>query len=100
MNPDPASQNPPCALAEYGIAYFGNDWFAENRTSSHHIAARLARVAPVLYIETPGMRAPEASARDFRKLWRKLSKTLLPARPIGDGLHLMTLPQIPFRGLP
>ena len=43
------------------IVYFGNDWFAENRTSSHHIARLLGQRFPVLYVETPGLRAPSAS---------------------------------------
>ena len=63
----------PPELAGYGVVYFGNDWFAENRTSSHHIARRLSQVLPVLYIETPGIRAPQTTARDLRKLWKKLS---------------------------
>jgi glycosyltransferase involved in cell wall biosynthesis len=87
-------------LREYAVIYFGNDWFAENRTSSHHVARRLATVVPVLYIETPGSRAPRASARDFRKLWRKLRVALDPPRKIHDQLYLATIPQIPFRNLP
>ena len=33
------------------IVYFGNDWFPENRTSSHHIAQRLSERYPLLYVE-------------------------------------------------
>ena len=33
--------------------YFGNDWSAENRTSSHHIAKRLGAKFPLLYVEVP-----------------------------------------------
>ncbi len=92
------------------IVYFGNDWFAENRTSSHHIATRLAERLPLLYVEVPGLRAPKASARDAKKLWKKLSRaTSLPSRihpalSEKGGVHPqmwhMTLPQIPFRTLP
>ena len=28
------------------ILYFGNDWMAENRTSSHHVARWLAKPRP------------------------------------------------------
>jgi len=31
-------------LLDYSVVYFGNDWFAENRTSSHHIARRLGKM--------------------------------------------------------
>lgn len=82
------------------IVYFGNDWFAENRTSSHHIAKRLSERYPLLYVESPGLRAPKANARDVRKLWKKLSRTArLPSR-IHQQMWHMTLPQIPFRTLP
>jgi len=82
------------------IVYFGNDWFAENRTSSHHIARCLARRGPLLYVECPGLRAPQATARDFRKLWRKLTLALQKPRQLDEQLWHTTLPQIPFRRLP
>ncbi len=82
------------------IVYFGNDWFAENRTSSHHIARHLSARRPMLYIENPGLRAPRASGRDLKKIWRKLARATRPPEPVGKQLWLMTLPQIPFRRLP
>jgi glycosyltransferase involved in cell wall biosynthesis len=90
----------PEALQGYSVIYFGNDWFAENRTSSHHIARRLSTILPVLYIETPGIRAPQSNARDFRKLWRKLRAALAPPHKVHDQLYVKTIPQIPFRKLP
>jgi len=87
-------------LRDCSVVYFGNDWSAENRTSSHHIARRLAGLVPVLYIETPGSRAPQSSARDFRKLWRKLFRMFAAPRKIHDWLYVATIPQIPFRKLP
>ena len=83
-----------------GIVYFGNDWLAENRTSSHHIATRLAKVAPLLYVSSPGMRAPQASGRDLKRLLRKLAATLRPPQRLDDGLWHCTVPQLPFRRLP
>ena len=88
------------SLGQHSIVYFGNDWFTENRTSSHHIARRLARIAPVLYVETPGIRAPRATARDFRKIFNRLSTMFAPPRRIGEQIHLITMPQIPLRRLP
>jgi glycosyltransferase involved in cell wall biosynthesis len=82
------------------IVYFGNDWFAENRTSSHHIARRLSQRFPLLYVEVPGLRAPKADARDARKIFRKLSIAFQPPKSLGPRLWHMTVPQIPFRGLP
>ncbi len=87
-------------LRDYSVVYFGNDWFAENRTSSHHIARRLGKLVPVLYIETPGSRSPQTSARDLRKLWRKLARAMAPPQKVGEQFYVATIPQIPFRKLP
>ena len=92
------------------ILYFGNDWFAENRTSSHQVARCLARRYPLYYIECPGLRAPKGSGRDLLKIWRKfrrflqgatqvpLSPTALPRgeRSRGEGIKVLTLLQIPL----
>ena len=92
--------NPTPHLDRHAIVYFGNDWFGENRTSSHHIARRLGQRYRVLYVETPGLRAPEASARDFAKLRRKLARTFDAPRPIGPTMWHLTMPQIPYRNAP
>lgn len=90
----------PSALAGHGIVYFGNDWYAENRTSSHHVAIRLARRMPVLYVDSPGLRAPAASGRDLRRAVRKLLAAFRRPTPVADGLWHCTVPQLPFRRLP
>lgn len=83
-----------------GIIYFGNDWFAENRTSSHHIARRLAGKSKLLYVDCPGMRAPTASGRDLSRIWRKLVQTVKRPVWIDPGLWHCTMPQLPWRRLP
>lgn len=92
--------DPQAALAGRGVVYFGNDWHAENRTSSHHVARRLARTMPVLYVSSPGMRAPQASGRDLRRALRKLAAALRPPERIDDQLWHCTIPQLPFRRIP
>ena len=81
---------------ELCILYFGNDWFAENRTSSHHIARWLAKRFRVYYIECPGLRAPKGSGRDLKKIWAKLGWFLRGARTVAEGLKVRTLVQIPL----
>jgi glycosyltransferase involved in cell wall biosynthesis len=83
-----------------GVLYFGNDWHAENRTSSHHVAIRLAQRVPVLYISSPGLRAPTASGRDLRRMLRKLIASLRPPTRIDGQLWHCTVPQLPFRRIP
>ena len=87
-------------ISDFCVIYFGNDWFAENRTSSHHIARRLSALVPVLYVEMPGSRAPQSSGRDLRKLWRKIRAAGAAPRKIHDRLYVKTILQIPFRNLP
>jgi glycosyltransferase involved in cell wall biosynthesis len=88
------------SFKDLGVVYFGNDWHSENRTSSHHMAMRLAASMPVLYVASPGLRAPQASGRDFKRLVRKLLAAFKPPTQIGERLWLCTVPQIPFRRLP
>lgn len=95
--PIPVSSTSPPAL---GVVYFGNEWFAENRTSSHHIARRLARQVNLLYVDSPGMRPPSGNKRDLSRLWRKLSEALRPPRRVEPGLWHCTIPQLPWRRLP
>jgi glycosyltransferase involved in cell wall biosynthesis len=92
--------DPSTALHGRGVVYFGNDWNAENRTSSHHIALRLARRMPVLYVDSPGMRAPTTSGRDLKRAWRKLAAALKPPVQVREGLWHCTVPQLPFRRIP
>lgn len=82
------------------MVYFGNDWYAENRTSSHHVAERLAGTLPVLYVDSPGLRAPRASGRDLRRSFRKIRATLRAPVPIRHNLWHCTVPQLPFRRVP
>jgi glycosyltransferase involved in cell wall biosynthesis len=81
------------------ILYFGNDWAAENRTSSHHVARWLAARYRVIYVECPGLRAPKGTARDLRKLAFKLRLALTGPRPQPEGLSVQTLLQIPLHRL-
>ena len=82
------------------FVYFGNDWFAENRTSSHHLARCLSQKYPVLYVEAPGFRTPQATRRDLKKIFRKLVLALRGPRRLSERMWHLTLPQIPFHGLP
>ncbi len=78
------------------ILYFGNDWTAENRTSGHHIARCLAQQYEVYYIECPGMRAPQRSARDVRKIFQKLWRSLRAPKEVLPNLKVKTLLQVPL----
>ena len=87
-------------LGDCSVVYFGNDWAAENRTSSHHIATRVGQRFPLLYVETPGLRAPQINSRDIGKLFRKLGNAMRNPTQIGPHMWRMTVPQIPLRKVP
>ncbi len=78
------------------ILYFGNNWSAENRTSSHHIARGLAQKHGVYYVECPGLRVPRASGRDARRVFQKLWRSVRGARQVQPGLKVHTLMQVPL----
>src|SRR5262245_57471218 len=81
---------------EQVILYFGNDWSADNRTSSHHIARWLANRHQVYYIECPGLRAPKTSGRDLKKLFTKVWRFLRGTKKVAEGVKVRTLLQLPF----
>jgi glycosyltransferase involved in cell wall biosynthesis len=78
------------------VLYFGNDWSADNRTSSHHIATRLGSQCRLIYVECPGLRAPGGSKRDVGKIIRKLAACFRGPRDSGAGFPVVTLFQLPF----
>lgn len=80
------------------VVYFGNDWFADNRTSSHHVARQLADRTRVLYVECPGLRAPAVNSRDAGRIVRKVVRAFRPAVKISDRLTVKTLVQWPAHG--
>ena len=88
------------SLQGLGIVYFGNDWHAENRTSSHHVAKRLAQRMPLLYVDSPGMRTPSASGRDLGKAMRKLAAMLRKPVQVSEHMWQCTVPQLPYRRIP
>jgi glycosyltransferase involved in cell wall biosynthesis len=90
----------PESLSGFGIVYFGNSWRTENRTSSHHMAAELSRWLPVVYLDSPGLRAPAATGRDLRKLVRiGIGSASRPVKIRSDFWH-GTVPQLPYRRAP
>lgn len=76
--------------------YFGNHWFAENRTSSHQIARELARRYRVLYFQCPGLRAPSGTGRDLKKIFDKIWGFLRGPIRVSNNLSVRTLLQLPF----
>lgn len=81
------------------ILWLGNDWFAENRTSSHHVALRMSAYTRVLYFGCPGLRLPESTTRDVRRALVKVGRALSGVARLSDSLSVGTLAQAPFHHL-
>jgi glycosyltransferase involved in cell wall biosynthesis len=74
------------------------EWDAELKTNQHHLMSRLAETNPVLFIESLGLRRPTASARDLRRIGKRLRRGLHPLRRVGDVEVLSPL-VIPYHGV-
>lgn len=85
-------------LRDQEIVYIGNDWLADNRTSSHQIARLLARHNRMLYVEAAGQRAPAATKRDLAKMVAKLRKSWADPVRVDLGVHVYSPLIIPFHG--
>ena len=79
---------------------FTDDWSETQKTSKYHLAIRLARGAPVLYVNSIGLRSVRATRNDVNRMWSKLQQWLRGPRRVRDNLHVFTPIVIPFRQLP
>jgi glycosyltransferase involved in cell wall biosynthesis len=71
------------------------DWDSELRTNQHHLMSRLARENRVLFVESLGLRQPQLSSKDLRRIVRRLVRGVSPPREV-DGLHVLAPLVIPF----
>ena len=74
------------------------DWDNPFWTNKQHVAAELARRGhAILYIESQGLRAPTATARDLGRAWRKLQRALSPPRRVADNLWVLAPLVVPLQ---
>jgi len=85
---------------KWDIIYIGNEYGSDNRTSSHHIAKRLAKNHNLLYVEASGLRKPRATGSDFGKIITRIKKIFSPIRIPEPGLRIRSLFILPFPNLP
>jgi hypothetical protein len=78
------------------IVYAANDWRTDNRTSSHHIAQRLAVANTLLYLEAAGQRTPRASGRDLSRILSRLWKALKKPREVEQNVFVLSPLILPF----
>lgn len=83
-------------LCNHDIIYFSNDWHADNRTSSHHIAKQLCRFNRMLYVEASGLRVPRADPHDIKRIIRKIINFIRGARKVDSQVYVFSPFLLPF----
>ncbi len=78
------------------IIYFSNEWDADNKTSSHHIAGQLGKHNRILYVEASGLRSPSLSSHDIGKIFRKIKRFVQGLRCVDDNIYVYTPFILPF----
>lgn len=73
------------------------DWTAPYWTNKQHVADQLAsRGHRILYLESPGIRAPNANARDISRIWGRLKRLWRPPQQVEKNLWVYSPVTIPF----
>ncbi len=79
-------------LKGHDIIYLaGHDFgIVDSKVSTDHIAQHLSRENRILYVESVGLRAPKATAKDMSRIGRKLSKFFRPPKQISERFWVLT----------
>jgi|HubBroStandDraft_3_1064219.scaffolds.fasta_scaffold28236_2 glycosyltransferase involved in cell wall biosynthesis len=80
-----------CDIVCVGFA----DWNTELWTNQHHLMSRLARENRVLFVESLGLRRPQISGRDLKRVFKRLRDGLRGPRRT-DGLNVLSPLVLPF----
>jgi glycosyltransferase involved in cell wall biosynthesis len=82
-----------------GIVCFSvNEWADVPRNQVQLMRVAERRGYAVLYVETIGLRRPDLTVRDIRKVWRRLRRIALPLRKAGTRFWVLSPIALPFAG--
>ena len=77
------------------------DWDNPFWTNKQHVAVELARRGHrVLYVDSLGLRRPSASARDARRILRRVRKAIRAPLEVREGLWVWSPLALPLHGTP
>jgi glycosyltransferase involved in cell wall biosynthesis len=80
---------PALADAPVPIIAFSKDWNGDH-TSNHHVLRELAKTRRVVWLNSIGTRKPQASARDFTTIKRKLTEVVRGPVRVENDLWVAT----------
>jgi len=79
------------------IICFCNDWDGDP-LSKKHIMQRLAKRNRVLWVNSVGIRRPEASVSDLKRVIRKVREFGRGSKRVDEGIHVFSPLAFPFHG--
>jgi glycosyltransferase involved in cell wall biosynthesis len=80
------------------ILFSTADWKTPYWTNKQHTARQMARQGfRVLYIESIGLRAPNLSGRDLRRIWQRIRRGLSVPKLVESNVWVLSPLAIPFR---
>jgi len=78
------------------LFFSSDDWDSGLKTSKYHLASGLSKKNRVVFIESIGLRKPQAKKRDFKRMFVKIRKWLKGLRKIDENLYIFTPLVIPL----
>jgi len=79
------------------IICFCNDWDGDP-LSKKHIMQRFATRNRILWVNSVGIRRPEASVSDFKRVIKKLREFTKGSKKVDDSIHVFSPLAFPFHG--
>ena len=79
------------------IICFCNDWDGDP-LSKKHIMQRLAKRNRVLWVNSVGIRRPETSLSDLKRVIKKVREFARGSRKVDEGIHVFSPLAFPFHG--
>ncbi len=82
------------------VCFSINEWGDVPRNQVHLMRVARERGHRILYVETVGLRRPELTTRDARKIFRRARRMLRPLRCVRDGFWVLSPIAVPIHGNP
>ncbi len=82
---------------KYSFVVFSDDW-ARHPSSSQHLFREISKKHKVLWVNTIGLRVPQADKFTFIRGMEKIGKWLKPFRKVNENLSVLDLPMLPVMG--
>ncbi|TCU13567.1 glycosyl transferase family 1 [Rhizobium azibense] len=77
------------------------DWDNPYWTNKQHMAVQFAALGHrVFYVESQGLRAPTATAKDLKRIWKRLKRGLRSPKNVYDNIWVWSPLNIPMHGNP